>query len=449
MIVNTTKTFKSANPDVEMLSFDTSSSGHIDCHKYSLLETLYDQRLHHFSFDQRFEILNSYLDDLRSNNLYMYKRALHSGCNTVVELEGKKKMINLASNDYLNMSQHPRVKSAVAEAVHKYGLGSGSVSMLGGTMLIHQMLENKLAAFKGLEKVMVFSSGYGTNIGVIRALLTEKDVAICDMYAHASLLDGCTNTNRLFFKHNDIKSLEITLQKASAYNNKLVIVDGVYSMDGDIALLDEIVDVAHKYGAWVLMDDAHGTGVIGMNGRGTCDYFDLHGKVDIVTGTFSKALGAVGGFVGGKKGMIDFLQIACRSYMFSTSPPAPVAAGVMEALHILEEEPQIMRNLHRNIQYFKKRVLEMGFNIGNTETAIIPLIIGNDSVVKKMALRLHEAGILVNPVPYPAVPKKLTRVRISLSAGLTQAQLDYALDEIERIGNEMGIIQSQLSLANA
>ncbi|MBK9109125.1 MAG: aminotransferase class I/II-fold pyridoxal phosphate-dependent enzyme [Saprospiraceae bacterium] len=437
---STQLSFESAENN--LLEFSTSNFGTIDSSKYSLLECLYDKRLNQQPLHSRFEILNSYLDDLKSNQLFTYKRVMTTGCDALVRTQDGKEMIHLASNDYLNMSQHHRVKEAVVKAVKDFGLGSGSVSMLSGTHAIHSQLEKKLAAFKGVDHVMCFSSGYATNIGVLRALLGERDVAICDMYAHASLMDGCVSTNRMIFKHNDLKSLEHCLQKAKNYNNKMVIIDGVYSMEGDIAKLDEIIDLAHSYGAWVLMDDAHGTGVVGDCGRGTMSYFDHQFKVDILTGTFSKAVGAVGGFVGGSKELISYLQIACRSYMFSTSPAIPVAAGVLEAINIMEEEPEIMQKLHENINYFRRKITDLGFVIGETQTAIIPLIIGDDIKVKTMAYQLNQSGILVNAVPYPAVPKKQTRVRISITANLTKSQMDYSLKHLERVGKELNIIST-------
>ncbi|QQS29410.1 MAG: aminotransferase class I/II-fold pyridoxal phosphate-dependent enzyme [Sphingobacteriales bacterium] len=431
----------------QSISFKLSHHGQIDSKEYSLLETLYDQQLHQLSFEQRIEILNSYITDAKTTNHYSFRRQVQSGCKTTTKIMEsgtmeEKVMINLSSNDYLNLSQHQQVKDAVTLAVQHYGLGSGSSPMFTGTTNVHRQLEQKIAQFKGTEDAMLFSSGYGANFGTIRALLTNNDAAICDMYAHASLMDGCTNTNKFYFRHNDIDSLAQALQKASKYKNKLVIIDGVYSMDGDIAPLEQIIQTARNYGAWVMVDDAHATGVIGKNGRGTADHFGLTGKVDLISGTFSKALGAVGGFVAGSKALIAYLRIACRAYMFSTAPAVPVMAGVIEAFNILDQEPYRIRQLHQNINYCRTQLLSMGFNIGNSRTAILPLIIGNDYKVKEMTYRLEQAGILVNAVPYPAVPKKLTRVRLTLTAGLARYQLDYALQEIERIASDLQIINN-------
>jgi len=429
----------------QTLAFQLSPHGTICSKEYSLFETLHDHKLQYLNLQQRIDILCSYLTDIHNCGHYSYKRVLNTGCKVMSEVKpdnyaDETPMLNLSSNDYLNLSQNPQIIAAAAKSLYQYGLGSGSTPMFTGTTPLHSQLEQKIAQFKGTEKAMLFSSGYGANFSTIRALLTEKDAAICDMYAHASLMDGCTNTNRYYFKHNDMQSLSIALQKAAKHKNKLVIIDGVYSMDGDIAHLDQIIDIAHQNGAWVMVDDAHATGVIGKNGRGTADHFGLTGKVDLISGTFSKALGAVGGFIAGKADLIDYLQIASRAYMFSTTPAVPVMAGILEALNILDREPHIIEQLHQNITYFRTEMQMMGFNVGNTQTAIIPLIIGNDYKVKLMTQLLHQAGILVNAVPYPAVPKKLTRLRITITAGLNKQQLDYALQQIEKIGSQLQII---------
>ena len=430
----------------QSLNFALSPNGTFSSEKYSLLDVMADERLKHLSLSERMEILCSYTDDTKAGKHYSYRRELLTGCQNKVAINeiahGRpKELINLSSNDYLNLSQHARVKRAVTECVNDFGLGIGSAPMLSGTSYLHKKLENKLAALKKTEAAMLFTSGYGANIGTLKALLKENDVAICDMYAHASLMDGCSNTNKIYFKHNDMESLESALNKAKQYKNKLVIVDGVYSMDGDIAKLDQIVEIAHRHSAWVMVDEAHATGVLGAEGRGSAEYYGLEGKIDIISGTFSKALGAVGGFVAGNKELINYLQVACRSYMFSTAPAMPVIAGVIEALNVIEDEPQLRKNLWDNIEYFRNGLIDAGFNIGESETAIIPLIIGDDYKVKEMTHRLHLAGIFVNAVPYPAVPKKLTRVRLSLTSGHTKEQLDIALREIIRVAKELRIIR--------
>jgi glycine C-acetyltransferase len=435
------------NGETAHLHFEESNPGMIDPQRYSLLEVLHDKRLDHLSFKQRHEIMNSFIAGTKAVQHYTYRRELLSPCDAEVivkcnENGGMRSMINLASNDYLNLSTHPQLKKAAADAINRFGFGSGSAAMLAGTHSLHKKLEDKIAALYNRESAMLFTSGYGANTGVLRALLRETDVAICDRYAHASLMDGCAHTNQLFFAHNDMGSLKRALEKTGNYNNKIVVIDGVYSMEGDVARLDEIGQLAHAYGAWVLCDEAHATGVIGPNGKGTEAYFGLEGKVDIITGTFSKALGGVGGFVTGSNELINYLQIATRSYMFSTSLPIPAAAAMLEALDIIATGPALMKALWNNIHYFRNALQVMGFDTGHSETAIIPVIIGNDTLVKEMTRRLHQAGILVNAVPYPAVPKKLTRIRISLAANHTQSQMDYALGQIEKAGRELGVISA-------
>lgn len=439
------------NGETNHLHFEESSPGMIDPQRYSLMEVLHDKRLDHLSFKQRHEIMNSFISGVKSVQHYTYRRELLSPCDAVVTVKcpvsnDTQRMINLASNDYLNLSIHPQLKKAAADCINRLGFGSGSAAMLAGTHSIHRQLEERIAALYSREAAMLFTSGYGANTGVLRALLRETDVAICDRYAHASLMDGCAHTNQLFFAHNDMESLKRALEKAGSYNNKIVVVDGVYSMEGDIARLDEILELAHAHGAWVLCDEAHATGVIGPKGRGTEAYFGLEGKADIITGTFSKALGGVGGFVTGSDELINYLQIATRSYMFSTSLPIPAAAAMLAALDIIETEPALIQALWDNIRYFRNALQEMGFDTGLSATAIIPITIGNDTIVKEMTRRLHRAGILVNAVPYPAVPKKLTRIRITLSVNHTKAQMDDALEEIERVGREMGVIGNKHKL---
>lgn len=446
--METSKTYHyQQNGQNEVMNFLLSSNGTINSEKYTLLDVMADDRLKHLSLKDRMEIMSSYTEDTKAGKHYSYRRELLTGCQNKVVINevshGRpKELINLSSNDYLGMSQHVRVKRAVTQCVNDFGLGIGSAPMLSGTSFLHKELERKLARLKSCEDAMLFTSGYGANLGTIRALLKENDVAICDMYAHASLMDGCTNTNKLYFKHNDMESLRMALKKSLAYNNKLVIIDGVYSMDGDIAHLDQIIELAHSYGAWVMVDEAHATGVIGQSGRGTTSHFNLEGKVDIISGTFSKAIGAVGGFVAGSKELITYLQVACRSYMFSTAPAMPVIAGVIEALNVIEDEPALRTKLWKNIEFLRAGLVEAGFNIGDSETAIIPIIVGDDYKVKEMTYLLHNAGVFVNAVPYPAVPKKLTRVRLSLTSDLNIDQLESSLREIIRVAKNLRIIRT-------
>lgn len=395
---------------------------------------------------ERAKAFREYANYTRNVKHDYYRRISMDGSGPVMKIMDKysgkpKEMIYLASNDYLNLTRHPRTIAAGRKALEKYGSGAGSVPLLGGTFDIHVELEKKIAEFKGCENAILYSSGYGANSGTLLGLLKDKDIAILDRLVHASIIDGCKGTNVKYFRHNDLKSLEQILAAGrSKYRTKLVIVDGVYSMDGDISPLDKIVELAHSYGAYVMVDDAHATGVIGQNGHGTSEHFNIEGKVDIVFGTFSKALGAVGGFVAANKELVELLHYYSRAYMFSAAPTPQVVGSSIEALNVIESEPQLREKLWSNIKYFRENLLNLGFNIGNSQTAIFPIIIGDDYKVKEACRMLHERGIYANLVLYPAVPKRLSRLRISLMATHTREHLDKSLNVLEEVGKKLNII---------
>ena len=431
---------------VHSLEFELSENQTINANKYSFYNVFADKRIDYASFEDRMEMLNSWIEDLSYNYHNLYRRPLQTGCQPLIEVHDPadnsiRRMVNMASNDYLNLSQHPDVIEAAVRSMVDYGAGPGGAPLLSGTTNVLLQLEEKLAAMKQCEDALVFTSGYTANVGVISTLMRSCDLVIYDMYAHASLLDGGTNTNKKFFKHNDIASLEnILVQTKDKYVNKLVVVDGVYSMDGDIAPLDKIVEIAHQYGAWVLVDEAHATGVIGEKGGGTVEHFNLKNKVDVVTGTLSKAIGSTGGFVAGSKELINYIKYSSRPYMFSTAPFVPACAAALKAIQIIEEDMNLRAQLWRNIRYIREELLGMGFNIGSAQTAIFPLIIGDDYKVKQMAYLLHEEDIFVNSVPYPAVPRKITRVRLSVTAGHTERHLCKTVDAVRKTGKQLGII---------
>jgi glycine C-acetyltransferase len=352
-----------------------------------------------------------------------------------------REMIYLASNDYLNLTMHPKVIEAGLNALQKYGSGAGSVPLLGGSLDIHIELENRIAKFKGCESAVIYTSGFSSNSSTLLSLLQKEDLAIVDRYAHASIIDGCKSTNIKSFKHNDLSALEKILQRyKGSYRTKMIIVDGVYSMDGDIAPLKEIVEIAKEYGAYTFVDEAHATGVIGETGKGTLEYHGVQGKVDLVSGTFSKALGGVGGFVAGSQKIIQLLTFYSRGYMFSTAMTPQTCGSLLAAIDVIENEPEIRKKLWDNILYFRKRLKEIGFNIGNSETAIFPIIIGDDFKTKEICRELHEKNIYVNPVLYPAVPKKLSRIRISLMSNHEKEHLNTVLEILEYLGNKYSII---------
>lgn len=388
------------------------------------------------------------MEELAVNEFHHWSRILTSPSERRVKIldrytNQEREMIMMASNNYLGLTTHPRVVEAALKAVEKYGAGAGSVPLLGGTLEIHKELEDKLAKMKGCEDAIIFTSGYSSNVGCVSALVRKGDVAINDRLNHASIIDGCRLSGGTLrtFKHNDLDSLEKVLQTTDEeFYGKLIIVDGVFSMDGDISRIPEIKKVADKYWAKIMIDEAHATGVIGENGRGTPEHFHMEGQIDIVAGTLSKALGGVGGFVASSKEVINYLRFYARSYMFSTALPPASAGALIAAIDVILTEPDLRKKLWYNINYMTSNLKKMGFDLGNAETAIIPIIIGDDQLLKEMSRDIHQAGIFLNPVYYPAVPKKLSRLRLSLMATHTQEDLDDTLQVLERVGKKYGII---------
>lgn len=415
----------------------------MDSTKYSMADFM---NVPDMDIMQRADSFYEFIQDIKGRHHFQYKRIALEGSKPVRKVldpyTGEvREMIYLASNDYLNLTRHPKVVQAGIAAVEKYGAGAGSVPLLGGTLDIHIELARKVAQFKGCEDSIIYTSGFGSNAGTLLSILQKEDVAVMDMFAHASIVDGCKNTNLKPFKHNDMKSLESVLKRSKdLYRTKLVIVDGVYSMDGDIAQLDQIVEISKRYGAYVMVDEAHATGVIGRTGRGTPQHFDIEGKVDIVAGTFSKGLGTVGGFIAAKKELIQLLEFYSRTYMFSTAMVPQVAASLIAGMDVIESEPWLRESLWENINYFRKNLLDLGFNLGNSQTAIFPIIIGDDLIVKEICRQLHERNIYVNPVLYPAVPKKLARIRMSIMTNHTKENLDVVLNAMEDLGKKFSLI---------
>lgn len=355
-----------------------------------------------------------------------------------------REMIMMASNNYLGLTTHPAVIEAARKALEKYGAGAGSVPLLGGTLDLHKELEYKLARMKGCEDAVIFTSGYSSNVGCVSALVRKGDVAVNDRLNHASIIDGCrlAGGELRTFKHNDPESLEKVLQscEAQGFMGKLVIVDGVFSMDGDITNLPAIKKIADRYGARLMIDEAHATGVIGENGRGTPEHFKMEGEIDLVAGTLSKALAVVGGFVASSKEVVNYLRFYARSHMFSTALPPAAAGALIAGIDVIQNEPELRAKLWRNIRYMLANLRRMGFNLGNAETAIIPIIVGDETKLKLISREVHQAGIFVNPVYYPAVPKKLSRLRLSLMATHTQEDLDDTLAVLEKVGKKYGLI---------
>ena len=377
---------------------------------------------------------------LRASGHYFFFRKLESPQDSEVVVNGKR-VIMIGSNNYLGLTNHPRVKEAAIKAIEKFGSGCAGSRFLNGNLEIHEALEMKLARFFRKEAALVFATGYQTNLGTISALLGRNDVAIIDKYDHASIIDGC----RLSFgkvkkyRHNDMKDLERVLE-ATKDKGKLIIVDGIFSMEGDIADLPNIVKLAKTYGARVMVDDAHSVGVLGAGGRGTGEHFGLEDQVDLIMGTYSKSLAAIGGFMAGSKEVIDFIKHVGRSMIFSASLPPSLVASVSTALDIIEEQPQLRSQLWKNTHKMLKSYKELGYDTGTSETPIVPIIIKDNMKVYAMCKFLFENGVFVNPVVSPAVPPGRELLRTSYMATHTEEQLDKVLDAFEKVGKQLGLI---------
>jgi 8-amino-7-oxononanoate synthase len=377
---------------------------------------------------------------LRARGHYFFFRKLESPQDSEVVVNGKR-VIMIGSNNYLGLTIHPRVKEAAIKAIEKFGSGCAGSRFLNGTLEIHEALEEKLARFFRKEAALVFATGYQTNLGTLSALLGRNDVAVIDKYDHASIIDGC----RLSFgkvkkyRHNDMRDLERVLE-AIKDKGKLIIVDGVFSMEGDIADLPSIMKLAKTYGAKVMVDDAHAIGVLGRGGRGTAEHFGLEAQVDLIMGTYSKSLAAIGGFVAGSREVIDFIKHVGRSMIFSASLPPSLVASVSAALDIIEEQPQLRTQLWKNTHKMLEGYKKLGYDTGTSETPIVPVIIKDSIKVYEMCKLLFEHGVFVNPVVSPAVPPGRELLRTSYMATHTEEQLDKVLAAFEKAGKELGLI---------
>jgi len=376
-------------------------------------------------FEERMNLADELLYDLKSKDHYMYRIVVDE----VVKNSTINQMINFASNDYLSFKDNPQIIREVNYANFKFGVGAGSVPMFSGTFSVHQKLEEKLAKFVGSESAIVFNSGFSANYGILSALLTSDDIAILDTYVHASIIDGCQHTNVSYFLHNDPESLERTLIKNKKYKNKIVVIEGVYSMDGDLVNLDEIILIGRKHGAIIMIDESHSIGVVGEKGRGAQYLKEASERADIVTGSLGKALGGIGGFVAGSQKLINLLEITSRTFIYSTSIPPSSAAGLIKAIELLENSDDSLKNLWRNIEYFKNKMSKI-YEV-HSDSAVIPFLIKNDEKLLNLCQKLLSDGIFVNPVFFPVVPKRKSRIRISINAGLKTDEIDYFIDRIK------------------
>ncbi|AGE63540.1 MULTISPECIES: glycine C-acetyltransferase [Bacillus] len=390
---------------------------------------------------KEFEFLKAELDRMKENHTWQDIKQLESMQGPSVTVNHQK-VIQLSSNNYLGFTSHPRLINAAQEAVQQYGAGTGSVRTIAGTFTIHQELEKKLAAFKKTEAALVFQSGFTTNQGVLSSILSKEDIVISDELNHASIIDGIrlTKADKKVYQHVNMSDLERVLRKSMNYRMRLIVTDGVFSMDGNIAPLPDIVELAEKYDAFVMVDDAHASGVLGENGRGTVNHFGLDGRVHIQVGTLSKAIGVLGGYAAGSKVLIDYLRHKGRPFLFSTSHPPAVTAACMEAIDVLLEEPEHMERLWENTAYFKAMLMKMGLTLTESQTPILPILIGDEGVAKQFSDQLLSHGVFAQSIVFPTVAKGKARIRTIITAEHTKDELDQALDVIEKTAKELQLL---------
>ena len=391
--------------------------------------------------------LTAQLNDLKAKGTYFHLRILDDMQAPVCHYDGKQ-VINLASNNYLGLTSHPKLAEAAIQAIKNYGVGSGAVRTIAGTMKIHMELEEKIAAFKNVEACVVFQSGFTANAGTVSSILGKEDFIISDELNHASIIDGArlSRAKIKVFRHKDVAHAEEHLKEiASEPGRKLLITDGVFSMDGDIGPVDKLCNLADKYGAIMMVDDAHASGVLGRNGRGSVDHFHCHGRVDIQVGTLSKAIGALGGYVCGSRDLIDFLYHRARPFLFSTSHPPSVTATCIAAFDLLEQEPERIDRLWENTRYFKSQLGSAGFDIGGvttpaSETPITPIIIGDGKKTMDFSRALFDAGVMATGIAFPTVPEGKARIRTIMTSEHTRPQIDQALAILDTTARKLGIL---------
>ncbi len=387
----------------------------------------------------------AFLDDelagLRARGLYRWPRELAGEQAPVCVYDGRR-VINLCSNNYLGLANHPRLKEAARRAIDAYGVGSGAVRTIAGNMEIHQVLERRLAAFKRTEAVLLYQSGFTANAGTVAAILGKEDVVVSDELNHASIIDGCrlSGADRKIFPHKDVAAARRCLEEARGARRTLLITDGVFSMDGDVAPLPQLAALAREFGAIMMVDDAHASGVVGAGGRGTVEHFGLHGRVDIQVGTLSKAWAGLGGYVAGSRPLVEFLMNRARPLLFSTSHPPSVAATALSALDLIEEEPELIARLWDNTRFFKAGLQKLGFDTGASETPITPVMLGDEVQAMRFSDRLFDERVFALGIAFPTVPRGKARVRTIVTAGHTRDDLAQALGACERVGREMGLI---------
>jgi glycine C-acetyltransferase len=396
---------------------------------------------------ERAQAFDEYLNFLDEKGHLNYRLVNTSGCGPQVSIlpggsASPKNYVSFVSNDYLGFTQHPEVKKAMIEGIKQFGSGTGASPAIGGHFEFHQRLENKIAAFFQRKSAILYTTGYTANSATFQSLLQKEDIAILDMAVHASIFEGCQLTNVKTFLHNNLEMLERILKDAQV--TKMVIIDGVYSQDGDLAPLDQIVKLCRQYGAFLAVDDAHGAGVIGRTGRGLIEHYDLFDQVDIITGTFSKTFANIGGYVVAEPEVIRFLKFQSKQHLFSVTATPATTLGTIRAMEILDEEPIWMKKLWENILYFRTGLTEMGLDVGTSASAIIPVKIGSPAVTGEAGRLLLDAGVYANPIIYPAVNRKNARIRMSVMATHTTEQLDLALNVFNDMRRRLPITKESI-----
>jgi len=389
----------------------------------------------------KYQFIEQALQDLREQGLYNIIRTIESSIGAWVVVEGKR-ALNMCSNNYLGFADDERLCTAAKDAIDKYGVGPGAVRSIAGTMSLHSELEERLAEFKRTEAALSVQSGLNTNLATIPLLMGKGDVIFTDELNHASIIDGCrlTKAKRVIFPHCDVAALQRLLEENKEIEKKMIITDGVFSMDGDLAPLPGIVEVAEEYGAMVMVDDAHGEGVLGHHGRGIVDHFGLHGRVDIEAGTMSKAFGAVGGYIAGSADIVEYLRQRARPFLFSSAATPPDVAACIAAIEILQESDMPVRKLWENTEYFKAGLVELGFDIGASATPITPVMLGEAKTAWDFSVRLFAEEIFATAIAFPTVPHGRARIRAMLSAAHSRDDLDFAIEKFAKVGRELQVI---------
>ncbi len=385
--------------------------------------------------------LSTELQALHDQGLYRRLRILDDEQKARTSIDGRS-VVNLSSNNYLGLTTHPRLRERARAAIEAFGVGSGSVRTIAGTMRIHMELEHKLAAFKKTEAAVVFQSGFAANAGTVSSILGRDAVIVSDELNHASIIDGARLSRATIrvFPHRDVAAARRIVSELPRGTRTLIITDGVFSMDGDLGAVPALCDLADEFGCIMMVDDAHASGVFGRQGRGTVDHFDMHGRVDVQVGTLSKAIGALGGYVAGSRALIEFLYHRARPFLFSTSHPPSVAASCLAAIEVLEEEPQLIERLWDNARFFRAGLQELGFNTGSSESPITPVIVGEGARAMALSDRLFEKGVFAQGIGFPTVPQGKARVRTIVTATHSRDELQFALDAFSAVGRELGVI---------